>query len=83
MIEIKVDNNCVENAKIVGSGSQIITEAGYMIKSMCEHLSEGEKDEAHSLQCYAFFMTSIASAIVHYLDEEMVLEKLKEFAENK
>lgn len=83
MIEIKVDNNCVENAKIVGNGSQIITEAGYMIKSMCEHLSEGEKDEAHSLQCYAFFMTSIASAIVHYLDEEMVMERLKEFAENK
>lgn len=83
MIEIKVNDNCVESAKIVGSGSQIITEAGYMIKSMCEHLSEGEEDEAHKLQCYAFFMTSIASAIVHHLDEEMVMERLKEFAENK
>ena len=83
MIEIKVNDNCVESAKIVGSGSQVIKEAGYMIKSMCDHLSEGEEDEAHKLQCYAFFMTSIASAIVHYLDEEMVMERLKEFAENK
>ena len=83
MIEIKINEGNIESAHIEGSGAQIIAESGCMIKSMCKHLAKAEKDEAGELQAYAYFMTSIASAIIHLLDEEMVLERLKELAENK
>lgn len=83
MIEIKINKGNIENAHIEGSGAQIIAESGCMIKSMCKQISKAEKNEVDELQAYAYFMTSIASAIIHLLDEEMVLERLNELVENK
>ena len=76
MIKIHYKEGTMIEARVEGTGAQLVAEMACAVGSICRHLADAEQDRKDRAITYAYFMALTSHAIVDLLDKDADIKEL-------